>query len=217
MSSRILTTVLAIGVLYALLTLLPDLRAVRLQGVDEGYNPEQPIAFSHRLHAGELQVDCRYCHSQVETGRFAGVPAADVCMNCHRFVSATFGAVRAEYDRAEEEDRDPRPVVSGEIRKLYNALGLDSTATPDSSLEREPIRWTRIHTLPDFVYFEHRAHVNAGVDCATCHGPVETMERVRQSSTLMMGWCVNCHRQVNETGVAGVAVNAPDDCSACHY
>ncbi|MCB2212275.1 cytochrome c3 family protein [bacterium] len=217
MQSKMITVVLSVAVLFAFLTLLPDLQAVRLQGNDEGYAPEQPIDFSHRLHAGELQVDCRYCHYNAEHGKLAGVPAASICMNCHRFVSAPFGAVRAEDKLATDENRDARPVVSAEIAKIYTALGLDSTATPDLSRTMDPIEWTRIHILPDYAAFDHSVHITAGVDCATCHGDVATMERLRQAETLSMGWCVNCHRDANETGIAGRQVNAPDDCSACHY
>jgi Cytochrome c7 and related cytochrome c len=217
MNSKMLTVVLSVAVLFAFLTLLPDLQVVRLQGNDEGYAPEQPIDFSHRLHAGELQVDCRYCHYNAEHGPRAGVPAASVCMNCHRFVSAPFGAVRAEDELAVAENRDPRLIVSPEIAKIYRALGLDSTATPDPALSTSPIKWTRLHILPDYASFDHRVHVRGGVDCISCHGDVATMERMRQESTLSMGWCVNCHRDVNATGIGGRSVSAPDDCSACHY
>jgi hypothetical protein len=97
-------------------------------------------------------------------------------------------------------------MVSAELRKLYDAVQQSS-----------PIAWTRIHSLPDFAYFDHRPHVGAGVACQQCHGPVESMERVRQFSDLSMGWCVNCHRDANRIGVAGKRVNASINCSTCHF
>ncbi|MBZ0265797.1 cytochrome c family protein [bacterium] len=217
MNSRILTIILAISIVFAAIAFLPRLGAMRLQAVDTGYQPEQPIHFSHRLHAGELNVDCLYCHAGAERSRMAGIPAANVCMNCHKFVPATIGAIRAEEKAAGEENRDVQPVVSPEIEKLYRALALDNNLVPDSSMTQQSIRWTQVHTIPDFVYFDHSAHVSKGVQCQTCHGAVETMEVVRQESTLSMGWCVNCHRSANEAGIQGSVVAAPLDCSACHY
>ena len=196
MRSWVATVVLSVALAFSLVALLSNAGAVRRPGNNQGYEPVQPIEYSHRLHAGELQIQCLYCHSAAETSRHAGIPSANVCMNCHRFVTAPLGAIRAEDDAAKAEKRPLRKVVSPEIAKLLKAV--------DSGT---PIVWTRIHSLPDFAYFDHRAHVNAGVTCQTCHGPVETMERVRQVSTLNMGWCVNCHveRQVRY------------DCSTCHY
>jgi hypothetical protein len=127
-------------------------------------------------------------------------------MNCHTAVTATRAAVLAEEEAAKAENRKFRPVISPELRKLYRALGLDDDRRRDPSLEPRPIEWIRVHALPDFVAFDHRAHVGAAVACQTCHGPVETMERVRQSSTLLMGWCVQCHRDNRATL----------DCGACH-
>jgi hypothetical protein len=139
-------------------------------------------------------------------------------MNCHRFVTATWGAVRAESDIAKEVGRRPETIVSPEIAKIYAAMGLDKTGQQrDPNTEPEPIAWTKVHNLPDFAYFDHRAHVNAGVVCQSCHGPVETMERVRQFEDLSMGWCVNCHRQSNATGIKGKTVHASIDCATCHY
>ena len=100
---------------------------------------------------------------------------------------------------------------------MYDALGLDAKLQPDPARTPQPIAWTRIHNLPDFVYFDHRAHVGAGVACQTCHGPVETMERVRQTPDLSMGWCVNCHRDAARSGLNGRAVHPSTDCSTCHY
>jgi len=138
-------------------------------------------------------------------------------MNCHRFVTAPWGAVLAENKAADKEGRPPESLVSPELKKVYAAFGLAAPNQPDSALSRESIVWSKVHNLPDFVWFDHRPHVAAGVLCQTCHGPVETMERVRQTNRLNMGWCVNCHRQANVEGVLGKTVNAPTDCSACHF
>lgn len=234
--SPIITIVLLVGVAFGVLLIAPDVRMLNLPGIQTGYEPAQPIAFSHRLHAGELQVSCLYCHSGAERSRHAGIPAANVCMNCHRFVIAPFGAVRAEDQQARKEKRDPRRIVSPEIQKIYDALALNDKFQRDPTREPNPIAWTKVHNLPDFAYFDHRPHVNAGVACQTCHGPVETMERVRQVSNLTMGWCVNCHRQVNATGLDGKGnftsapapastgvkpvthrVYASIDCTTCHF
>jgi hypothetical protein len=217
MSSRDLTIVLAVGLVGTLLALVPNLRTLHLPGNQQDYEPVQPIAFSHRLHAGELQVGCLYCHSGAEFGRHAGIPAASTCMNCHRFVTAPLASVNAEEELAMKENRKPHPVIAPELGKLYMALGLDAEMNPGPAKRAQPIAWVKVHALPDFVYFDHRAHSNAGVACQTCHGPVETMDRVRQVSDLSMGWCVNCHRDATAHGVAGRKVFASTDCSTCHY
>lgn len=217
MNSRVATIVLAVGIVFSGLALLPDIGAWHLPGIQQGYEPVQPIAFSHRLHAGEMQVACLYCHSGAEKSRHAGIPPANVCMNCHRFVTAPLGAIRAEDDLAQKEGRKPRPVISAELKKLYDSLALGETLQPDPQRHTSPVAWVKVHNVPDFVYFDHRPHVNAGVTCQQCHGPVETMERVRQEQPLTMGWCVNCHREASRTGVAGRKVAASIDCSTCHY
>lgn len=217
MSSRLLTLVLLVGLGGSVLTLVPRFGALHLPGNQQGYEPPQPIAFSHRLHAGEMQISCLYCHSGAEKSRHAGIPAASVCMNCHRFVTAPLGALRAEDELARREGRRPRRIVSPELQKLYDALALDENMRRDAGKNPSPIAWTKIHNVPDFVYFDHRGHVNAGVGCQQCHGPIETMDRVRQVQDLSMGWCVNCHRQVNQAGVEGKQVHASIDCSTCHF
>lgn len=218
MNGRIVTIVLAVGAALSTTLLGTQVGTVRIPGNHQGYEPAQPIAFSHRLHAGELQVQCLYCHGGAEKSRHAGIPAAGTCVNCHRFVTAPFGAIREEDDLAKKENRKPRVIVSAELKKLYDALAVNPEGMqPIADRQPTPIRWTKIHNVPDFVYFDHRGHVAAGVTCQQCHGPVETMERVRQMETLSMGWCVNCHRQVNQTGVAGRAVHASIDCVTCHY
>ncbi len=205
MNSRILTLFLIVGVAFSGVALIPKLSGYRLPGNQQGYEPEQPIAFSHRLHAGELQISCVYCHSWAEKGRHAGIPATNVCMNCHKSVTASFGTLR-----------DNPKAISPKLDKLFESYGLDKDMKRDVT-KSKPIPWVRVHNLPDFAYFDHRAHVNVGVACQKCHGPVETMERVRQIESLSMGWCVNCHRDANAHGVAGKKVNASLDCAACHY
>jgi len=206
MNSRIITIVLAIGLGLSCVLLAFKLGQMHLPGNRQGYSPAQPIAYSHRLHAGEMQIPCLYCHFAAQTSRHAGVPAASVCMNCHKEVTASLGALHAEEKLAASESRKPRPITSPELQKLYDAIQ-----------RNQPIAWARVHALPSFVYFDHRAHLVVGIACQQCHGPVETMERVRQFSDLSMGWCVNCHRQANRTGVGGARVHASTDCSTCHF
>jgi hypothetical protein len=214
MAHRTLTRLLALALTLAAASLAAR---ANLPGNHQGYEPEQPIAFSHRLHAGELQIACLYCHAGAERSRYAGIPAASVCMNCHRYFTASARALAAEDAAAEREGRAPRPVVSPELRKLYDALGLGDTLRRDPARRPRPIAWVRVHSLPDFVYFDHRAHLAAGLGCRPCHGPVETMDRVRQVADLSMGWCVNCHRAAAREGIAGRAVRASTDCATCHY
>ena len=125
MNRYLVTIMLGAGLLFCGAVLRSQEGGVHVLWNRQNYAPEQPIAFSHRLHAGELQVDCMYCHFGAEKSRHAGVPPANVCMNCHKFVTATLGAIRAEDEIAAEEGRDPVPVTSPEIRKLYDALALD--------------------------------------------------------------------------------------------
>ncbi len=217
MGTRNVTAILLIGAVFSLATLGARLGAFHLPGNHQGYSPEQPIAFSHRLHAGELLIDCRYCHYGAETSRHAGIPASSICMNCHTFVTDTLGSLRAEDERAKEEERKPNRMVSSELQKLYDALALDADMKLKPGGELTAIEWVQVHNLPDFVYFNHSAHVSANVACERCHGAVETMELVSQTEDLSMGWCVNCHRDVNRLGLGGQSVNASLDCGACHY
>lgn len=217
MNHRLVSLVLGIALVVSLLILGRQAVAMRLPGNHQGYEPSQPIAYSHRLHAGELQIPCQYCHSAAERSPHAGIPAASTCMNCHQAVTAGWGAVRAEDELATKEKRRPRAVVSAELQKLYDALGLGPDRQRDPSRPTRPIVWNRIHKLPDFVRFDHSAHVGAGVTCQSCHGPVETMERVRQVNSLSMGWCVDCHRKTKQTGVAGRKVQPSTDCATCHH
>jgi hypothetical protein len=126
-----------------------------------GYQPTQPVPYSHKLHAGDMGMDCRYCHWSVEKGAFAAVPPAQTCMNCHSKVKTASPALEP-------------------IRQSY-ASG-------------KPVEWIQIHNLPDFVYFDHSAHLNAGVGCESCHGRIDQMVKVAQEKPLTMGWCLDCHR-----------------------
>ncbi|MCB1150505.1 cytochrome c3 family protein [bacterium] len=172
-----------------------------------GYQPQQPVPYSHALHAGELGIDCRYCHTGVEVGAKATIPPTATCMNCHA-------------------------TVKTESEKLQ--LVRDSYATG------EPVEWVRVHDLPDFVFFNHSAHVERGIGCESCHGRVDQMEVVSQFAGLNMGWCLKCHREpeahlrpVDQVTVMGYEpaedqltlgarlrearnINPSVDCSTCH-
>ncbi len=159
-------------------------------GIDKGYAPIQPIHYSHKIHAGDNQIDCKYCHSSARTSKTAGIPSLNVCMNCHENISDYNG----EEDLANGYTKE---FYTAEIQKLYEAVGWDPN-TRTYSKEPKPVKWVRIHNLPDFVYFNHSQHVSvAGLECQTCHGEVESMEIMEQHATLSMGWCVDCHRTSN--------------------
>lgn len=157
-------------------------------GVDQGYQPVQPIHFSHKIHAGDNGIDCKYCHSSARVSKTSGIPSLNVCMNCHKSIYEYNGETTPEYTKE---------FYDGEIQKLYAAVGW-SDADQKYTGETQPVKWVRIHNLPDFVYFNHSQHVTvAGVECQTCHGPVEEMEVMYQHAPLTMGWCVECHRTTN--------------------
>ena len=157
-------------------------------GVDQGYQPVQPIHFSHKIHAGDNGVDCKYCHSSARVSKTSGIPSLNVCMNCHKSIYEYNGETSPEYSKE---------FYDGEIKKLYAAVGWND-ADQKYTGETQPVKWVRIHNLPDFAYFNHSQHVTvAGLECQTCHGPVETMEIMYQYSPLTMGWCINCHRETN--------------------
>ena len=174
---------------------------------DVGYRPVQPVKYSHKLHAGDMGMDCRYCHSQIEQSRHANIPPTQTCMNCHKVVgldNPNLAPVRESWD----------------------------TGTP--------IEWVRVHKLPDYAYFNHAAHLRAGIGCIECHGNVRQMEVVEQVKPLSMGWCLDCHRNpdphirpISElTNMEWTPppdhaefvkrfkeernINPPEDCSACH-
>ena len=174
-------------------------------GLQQGYQPRQPIAFSHKLHAGEHQIDCNYCHTSVYKSKSANIPSANICMNCHSQIQTE----------------------SPEIRKIYTAIE-----------KNRPIEWVRVHNLPDLAYFNHSQHTKVGgIECQSCHGPIETMDVVYQFSPLTMGWCINCHREqplntrdnayydnlvqlhdkANKGAAFTVSSNGGTECSKCHY
>jgi len=179
----------------------------RPQFTEVGYSPVQPVAYSHKLHAGNLGMDCRYCHIGVEQSAHAGIPPAEVCMNCHARV------------------KKDSPLLA-RVRESYES--------------GQPIPWVRIHRLPDYVHFNHQAHVNAGVSCVSCHGRVDQMVEVRQVEPLSMAWCLDCHRnpapfvrppelvtrldwqpdrdpaEIGRELIAARGINPPQNCSACH-
>jgi mono/diheme cytochrome c family protein len=164
-------------------------------GVHTGYQPTQPIKFSHELHAGINQIDCQYCHTGAFKSKNSTIPSLNVCMNCHKSVQA----------RTEDGQ------VSPEIQKIYNALGYDVEKQTYDKTKEKPIEWVRVHNLPDFAYFNHSQHVVVGEAairkekglkaeepvCFACHGPVNTMEEIYQYSPLTMKWCINCHRDAD--------------------
>jgi len=169
-----------------------------------GYAPEQPVNYSHRLHAGQLGIDCRYCHANVERSAEAMVPPTQTCMGCHTLVKA----------------QSPR------LQRVR-----------DSWESGEPIGWVRVHKVADHAYFNHSAHLNAGVGCTSCHGRVDQMEVVSVQQPLSMGWCLECHRNpgphlrprdqitnmaweqtTDEAAIQALAANVhpPENCSGCH-
>jgi cytochrome c2 len=174
-------------------------------GIQQGYAPDQPISFSHKLHAGMYEIDCNYCHTGVNKGKSATIPSANICMNCHNVIKQE----------------------SPEIKKIWKAVETNT-----------PIKWVRIHNLPDLAYFNHAQHVKVGgLECEKCHGPIKEMEVVQQYSPLTMGWCINCHREtvvksegnayydkmveIHEANYGKKVMKVEDigglECSKCHY
>ncbi|PRY04957.1 quinol:cytochrome c oxidoreductase pentaheme cytochrome subunit [Pontibacter ummariensis] len=193
-----------VGLIFVVVLLDLTLGYAMGVGIQQGYQPKQPIAFSHKLHAGEHQINCNYCHTTVYESQSASIPSANICMNCH-------SQIKTE---------------SPEIQKIYRAI------------ERgRPIEWVRIHNLPDLAYFNHSQHTQVGgVECETCHGPIQEMDVVYQYSPLTMGWCINCHRETplntegngyydklvelhekSSRGTFTVASNGGTECARCHY
>ncbi|HXD77904.1 MAG TPA: c-type cytochrome [Puia sp.] len=158
-------------------------------GRQQGYQPVQPIFYSHRVHAGINQISCLYCHTNATVGRHATVPPLNVCMNCHAAIN--------EYSKGPKLYREDGSEVDGteEIHKLYSYTGYDPKSGTYNTENAKPVEWVKIHSLPDYVYFNHAQHTKAGkVQCQTCHGPIQEMDEVRQFAPLSMGWCINCHR-----------------------
>ncbi len=150
-------------------------------GVTTGYQPDQPIQFSHKIHAGDNGINCVYCHSGVEHSKTAGIPTANVCMNCHKAIKES------------DVQLDNGAVATEEIGKIYKALDYNPS-TQQYGNNPKPIEWNRVHNLQDFVYFNHSQHVKVGkIECQTCHGPVQEMTTAKQYSKLTMGWCIDCH------------------------
>ena len=168
--------------------------------IDQGYAPLQPIPFSHRLHAGEHGIDCTYCHFNAERSKHAGVPPISICAGCHHPDRGGAGAGKPGVEQLLALIK----ANEGQLETTYldseDADGMGSGLVAKAGGR---IHWNRIHKLPDHVYFRHEWHVKAGVACQTCHGPVETMEVVRQHAPLTMGWCIECHRQDHYVGGAG--------------
>ena len=175
-----------LGVSFALLVMWPSTR-------EAGYTPSQPIAFNHELHAGEMQIDCRYCHSEAEKGPHATVPPLSTCMNCH----------------TEVQPRDEH----GELGEALTTL-LEHWET------KTEVAWNKVNDVADFVYFDHSRHLAAEVKCQTCHGPVEKMEHLRREEGLKMSWCLDCHKQEPKEGSVALALGrktqAPINCTTCH-
>ena len=184
-------------------------------GVQKNYQPKQPIAFSHKIHAGQYEIECKYCHTGAAKGKQANIPSPNICMNCHSQIKS--GTVTGE----------------GEIALIYKAVGFDPATSTYSGVTK-PIEWVRIHNLPDLAYFNHSQHVTVGgIACQTCHGPIQEMDVVKQYNLLTMGWCIDCHRKtdVNTKGNAyydkllelhnNKAMKVEDigglECSKCHY
>lgn len=163
-------------------------------GIQQNYMPEQPIFYSHKVHAGINQINCLYCHAGAESSRQAMIPSVNVCMNCHKQIDEYTGEDLYTYEGKKVDG-------TAEIQKLYEYAGWDPDLRDylrdaDGEIMAKPIEWVKIHNLPDHVYFNHAQHVSVGnVQCQTCHGPVQDMDEVYQFETLSMGWCVNCHRQ----------------------
>ncbi len=162
------------------------------------YQPEQPIYYSHKVHAGTNQISCLYCHGGAQDSKHANIPSVNVCMNCHKSIN--------KYAGPDVLEREDGTAVDGtaEIQKLYAYAGWNPTAgkyNPDTNNDgipdgAKPIQWIRIHNLPDHVYFNHSQHVKVGKQqCQTCHGPIQEMPEVYQFAELSMGWCINCHRE----------------------
>lgn len=183
----------------------------------QGFAPEQPIAFPHSRHVGEVGMNCIYCHFAAYKSPDPGMPAVSTCLGCHNLAAVG----------------PNRPAVAGrparkstEIQKL-----LDGYSTSGMNPPKRPIPWVRIHKVPEYVHFPHMRHVNAGVTCQTCHGQIQRMDRVYQASSLNMGWCVNCHvtgyRLAQGITLAGYKPTPQDsaappkkaryDCAVCHY
>ncbi len=203
-------------------------------GVDQDYQPVQPIAFSHKIHAGDNKIDCQYCHSSAKHSKTSGIPSVNVCMNCHKNISEVAEGTKVNLGEGRVLEKAQ---LDKEIQKIYDAAGWDAENLKYTG-ETKPVKWVRIHNLPDFAYFNHSQHVTvAGVKCQKCHGPVEEMEELYQYSPLTMGWCIDCHKET-EVNIKGngyykkiheqlsqkygvdkvtIAQLGGKECGKCHY
>jgi len=203
-------------------------------GVDQEYQPVQPIAFSHKIHAGANKVDCQYCHSSAKHSKTSGIPSVNVCMNCHKNISEVAEGTVVKLGEGRVLTKE---ALDKEIQKIYDAVGWDAENLKYTG-ETKPVKWVRIHNLPDFAYFNHSQHVTvAGVKCQKCHGPVEEMDELYQYAPLTMGWCIDCHKET-EVNVKGngyykkiheqlskkygvekvtIAQLGGKECGKCHY
>jgi len=185
-------------------------------GRQQNYSPDQPIQYSHELHAGKLKIDCQYCHSGANESKHSNIPSINVCMNCHKNVqqgpengreeiAKIYSAIAYNPNTAAyfEDNTSMDDVKSALIEfltqdyaeKEMNQDKLDAAVEASLAMYNKPVEWVRIHNLPDHVYFNHAQHVNAGkVECQTCHGNIQEMAVVAQHAPLSMGWCINCHR-----------------------
>jgi len=184
--------------------------------VHTGYQPVQPIKYSHKLHAGVMKMECQYCHTGAFKSKNASIPSLNVCMNCHK-------AVKTE---------------SPEIHKIYDALGYNPETQKYDSTKTKPMQWVRVHNLPDLAYFNHSQHVTVGaIKCQTCHGQIQEMQEVYQYSPLTMKWCIQCHKRTEVNGKGNAyydkilaahdkikkgekitaAVLGGTECAKCHY
>lgn len=210
-----------------------------LMGSQQNYMPEQPIFYSHRVHAGVNQINCQYCHAGAEKSRQAMIPSTNVCMNCHKQIDEYTGSEKLYTYEGVEVDG------TAEIHKLYEYAGWDNEkkrykTKKNGEIDAKPIKWVKVHNLPDFVYFNHSQHVAVGqIQCQTCHGEVTAMDEIRQFAPLNMGWCINCHRTTNvqfkENGYYSIfekyqqeikdgtrsgvteAELGGEECAKCHY
>lgn len=177
-SNAFLGLVVFIFTAVALKTLIDGAFSI---GVQQGYQPTQPINYSHKLHAGQYEIDCNYCHTGVRKSRSANIPSPNICMNCHTEIKNVQG----------------KDGISPEIEKIYAAVDYDPEIK-EYGTNTKPIEWVRIHNLPDLAYFNHSQHVEVGkVECQTCHGEIQEMDVVYQYANLTMGWCINCHRETD--------------------
>ncbi len=194
--NRIVYLVLGVLAAAAMFAISFSLYAVWPSNQDLGREPLQPIAFSHKLHAGQLEVPCLYCHSEADKGPHATVPTVTTCMNCHAIV----------------QPKDDKGELKPAIAQLLEHVD------PKTGKPIKPIFWIKVHDVSDFAYFDHSRHVTgAKLDCSECHGPVETMERIRIVRPVKMGGCLDCHMQPPPKPRADQrSTRGPIHCSACH-